>query len=262
MRTPAESASYDSLQARLDRRFAGGLLVRTSYTWSKSMNAADSSGGNVQWNGSSDYYRNRALAGHDRTHNLRVAWIWDLPFGRGNRWATSGVAAQVLGGWKLSGIFSSYSGTPFTVTASATSLNAAGETQTADQIKAEVEKLGAIGTTTPFFDPLAFAAITTARFGNSGRNLLRGPGLVNLDATIARTFRLTEGLDLEFRTECYNVSNTPAFNNPSTNVSNMTVSNGVITNLGGFMTVTSARQRAGSLEGGERAFRFGLRLVF
>jgi hypothetical protein len=119
-----------------------------------------------------------------------------------------------------------------------------------------VEKLGGIGANVPFFDPLAFRALTAVRYGSSGRNILRGPGAVNADISVFREFPITERLRLEFRAEAFNVSNTPHFNNPATNVSNMRLNaDGSIANLGNFMSVTSA-------VADERNFRFGLRLQF
>jgi hypothetical protein len=108
----------------------------------------------------------------------------------------------------------------------------------------------------PFFDPLAFRAITDVRYGTSGRDILRGPGVVNADLSIFRTFPIKERLKLQFRAEAFNVTNTPHFNNPGTNVSNMRLnSDGTINNLGNFLSVTSARAD-------ERNFRFALRLNF
>ena len=127
-----------------------------------------------------------------------------------------------------------------------------GEHPTADQVKPDVQKLGGIGPGVRFFDPSAFASVTNAADGTSGRNILRGPGTVNLDVTLARNFVLTERWQVQLRAEGYNVTNTPSFNNPAANVSTPA----------SFMTITSARTRSGSLEGGERAFRFGLRLSF
>ena len=105
------------------------------------------------------------------------------------------------------------------MTAAAGALNAPGNTQTADQVKPVVEKLGGIGSGQPFYDPSAFAAPTGVRFGSSGRNLLRGPGAVNLDLGPLPQFPLGEKFNLEFRAEAANVSNTPHFNNPSGNIS-------------------------------------------
>jgi hypothetical protein len=250
---PSASATYDSLQARLDRTLAGGALIKIAYTWSKAINMADNSGGGLSFNHAEVFARNRALAGYDRTHNLRAAVVSELPFGKGKPMlGNSAVGSALLGGWQLSGIFSSYSGTPFTVTASATSLNAPANTQTADQVKPEVQKLGDVGSSARFYDPAAFASVTAPRYGTTGRNLLRGPGTVNLDATLARNFAITERWQLQLRAEAYNLTNTPSFNNPNANVSTPA----------SFMTITSARNRSGSIEGGERAMRFGLRLSF
>jgi len=119
-----------------------------------------------------------------------------------------------------------------------------------------VEKLGGIGTNVPFFDPLAFRAVTAVRYGNTGRNILRGPGVVNMDLGVFRDFLLTEQLRLQFRAESFNFTNTPHFNNPGSNVSNMRLNaDGTISALGNFMSVTGA-------QGDERVFRFALRLSF
>src|SRR6185369_2014615 len=198
-----------------------------------------------------NFKRNRALASFDRPQNFRFAWVAELPFGAGKRWVQGGVGGKILGGWQLNGIFSAYSGTPFTVTASGASLNAPGESQTADQIKPTVTKLGGIGASTPYYLPTAFAAVTAVRYGNTGRNILRGPGLVNLDASLFRNFRVSERFRLQLRGESYNVSNTPHFSNPSGNAS-----------AGGFLAITSALSRANNVEGGERQFRLALKVSF
>src|SRR5262249_34232356 len=186
--SPTATANYNALQTELNRQFAGGALVKVSYTWSKAINMTDSTTGTFLFNYPSYVARNRALAGYDRTHNLRIAWVSELPFGVGKHWANDKTGRMLLGGWQVNGIFSAYSGTPFRVTAAAGPLNAPGNSQTADQVKSEVSRLGGIGVNSPYFDPTAFAAVSQARFGSSGRNLLRGPGLVNLDASLFRNF--------------------------------------------------------------------------
>ena len=209
--------------------------------------------GPLMWPDPTQLSRNCALAGYDRTHTFRVAWVGELPFGSGKRWAhESPLAKAVLGGWQVNGIFSSYTGTPFTVSASGTSLNAAGQSQTADQVKATVEKIGAVGRNTPFYDPAAFSPVTRIGYGNTGRKILRGPGLVNIDAALFRNFALRERWKLQFRAEAFNVTNTPHFGNPSASVSTPS----------SFMTITSASSSSNNVEGGERVFRFALRASF
>src|SRR5207244_28018 len=85
----------------------------------------------------------------------------------------------------------------------ATSVNAPGNTQTADQVLPAVAILGGHGLGQPYFDPLAFAPVTAVRFGNAGRNILRGPGSFNLDASLFRNFRMTERYMLQFRAEIF-----------------------------------------------------------
>ena len=90
--------------------------------------------------------------------------------------ADGGVLGYILGGWQVNNTISMISGPPFTVLADGTSLNLPGSTQTADQVKPDV-KLGGVGSGTPYYDPSSFAAVNEARFGNTGYNTLRGPGL-------------------------------------------------------------------------------------
>src|SRR2546425_4509746 len=132
-------------------------MVRASYTYSKAIDFNDNSDSSLFWNYVGALQRNRATAGYDRTHVFRLPNLADLPFGAGKRWAnTSPLARVLLGGWQANGIFSAYTGTPFTVTASGTSLNAPGNSQTADQVNPVVQKLGGIGRNSPYYDPSAF----------------------------------------------------------------------------------------------------------
>jgi hypothetical protein len=255
--TPFGTANYNALQAQATRRFANGFQAQVSYTFSKAISYSDEADSSLFFNAPSALARNRSLTNYDRPHNLQAAWAAELPFGRGKRWASQGgIGGALLGGWQLNGIFSSYSGTPFSVTAASTSLNAPGNSQTADQIKPEVEILGGTGPGQAYFDPLAFEPVTAVRFGNSGLNILRGPGVVNLDLGVFREFSATERVKIQFRAEAFNATNTPHFNNPGTNVSNMRLAaDGSVSELRGYSEITSAEQD-------ERQFRLGLRLSF
>ena len=125
----------------------------------------------------------------------------------------SGVGAAVLGGWSLNGVFSHLSGLPFTVTAANSSCNCpnAISTQLANQVKSDVAK-GSVPHTlndsNTWFDPTAFAPVTTASFGNSSCNSLRGPGYTNLDASVFRDFQIWERLSMQFRAESFNCPTT------------------------------------------------------
>ena len=148
------------------------------------------------WNAPSVAYRNRAQADHNIPQNFQFGAVYELPFGADKKWATSGTSAAILGGWQLNGVFSAYEGRPFTMFASDASLNMPGNAQTADQIKADCRNLGNVGDAGTYFDTSAFARVTDVRFGNSGRNTMRGPGVVNLDLGLFRNFKLTDRFQL------------------------------------------------------------------
>ena len=257
---PYEHFHYDSLQARLQRRFSNGIQFQAVYTFSKWIGICCSTYGDSEPNiPIPEYFNlNYALEPGDRTHVFNMAGVAELPFGRGKRFVQSGISAALLGGWQLNGILTMYSGTPFSVSANGTSLNAPGSVQRADLVKSSVAMLGDVG---GYFDPLAFAPVTQARFGTAGYDLLRGPGTVNLDASLFRSFRLKERWSLQFRAESFNFTNTPHFSNPGANVSSMQLnSDGTIKSLNGYTQITGVSATSRLVD--ERYFRFGLKLLF
>ncbi len=251
---PFHTTTYDGLQMQATRR-VGNAQLGVSYTFSKSISWGDDTDSGLTWNWVPMLLRNRAVAGFDRTHNFEFYGSYELPFGRTHSMANHGVLAAVAGGWQVNWILSRMSGTPFTVTSSGSSVNSQGNTQTADQVKGNVEILGGHGVGQPYFDPLAFKAVTDVRFGTSGRNILRGPGLFNLDSSLFRNFKMTERFGLQVRMEMFGVTNTPQFNNPGTAVSNMTFNpDGSIKALNGYTEITGAS--------GERQIRFAAKITF
>src|SRR5262249_35660626 len=122
---PRGTTSYNALQTSLSRRFAQGLQFAANYTWAKAETPNYPTDAILyQWVAS------RPVQQYDRTHVLTMTGTWELPFGRGKRWlASSRPGAAVLGGWALNGLAVFYSGLPFSVTASGTSLNMPGATQ-------------------------------------------------------------------------------------------------------------------------------------
>jgi hypothetical protein len=259
------SGNYHSLQVALNRHFAKGLFVKGAYTWSRAISLSDDDGwAGVGRNWLPQLGWNRSRTGYDRTHMFAIGWLYELPMGAGKKWAADGAPSKILGNWQINGTFGAYTGRPFTVTASGASVNAPGNTQTADLIKpGKVSKLGSTGPGEQFYDATAFRSVSEVRFGNLGRNVLTGPGIVNLNLAVFRTFSLTERLKMEFKAESFNFSNTPHFNNPSANVSDMVLNpDGSIRSLGNFMSITSANINGGQEPGDERQVRFGIRLSF
>ena len=265
--TPLQNTYYDALQTRLTRRFGTGATVGFVYTWSKTIDSEDNEELNaLLWPYPAYYSRNKALASFDRTSNIELYGVYQLPFGKTKRWATSGIASRLAGGWEFNWLMTRASGQPMTLTGGGSSLLAQGNTETLDQV-GESSIVGGVGPITGqpacpatdmschYFDPRAFTGVPTgqARFGTTGRDIIRGPGFFNLDASLFRDFRLTERFKLQLRAEEFSLTNTPHFANPGTSWPSSTF--GVITstlNLGG--------QLAGS--GGERWLWVAAKLIF
>jgi hypothetical protein len=218
--TPIANNHYDALQSQLIRRFAGGYQVQIGYTWSKAMGVA-----NVSNEKNNPYiqipeflYLNRGPAPFDRRHNFEAAFIAEPPFGPSKRWANSGAAAAILGGWQLSGIVTAVSGSVVSVSTtsgtSASNLNAPGNSQRPDLLH-PVTITGVVGPQTTWFDTSAFGIVPDQRFGTSPFYPMYGPGIFNMDLGLTRTFKLTERTNFEFRAQAINSTNTPHFSNPT-----------------------------------------------
>jgi len=256
--------SYDSLQSTLIRSFANGVQFHAVYTFSKSIGlCCDELSDKQPAIQLPEYTKlNKSLAPWDRTHNFNFSTVAELPFGRGKRWASSSRLTPLVSGWQVNTLLSRYSGTPFSVSASGTSLNASGNTQRADQVKPTVAILGGTGGGQSYFDPLAFAQVTAVRFGTAGYNTVRGPGTFNMDFSLVRNFKIGERWDVQFRGEALNFTNTPHFSNPNANVSNLQLNpDGSVKNLGGYTVITSTTG-VGREGIDERVFRLGLRIRF
>lgn len=247
---PMATNRYDAWQNNLTKRFSKGLFMTTSYTWSKSIgiNAGNSDSG-LRFYVPSQYSKNRSVSDFDRTHSFTTAMNYELPFGKGKRYATTGVGSKIAGGWQINPLLQLYSGRPFLVASDGASLNAPQNQQMADQINATVAKPGGVGLGNPFYDVSAFRAVSETRFGNMGLNALRGPRLFNMNFGLFRTFNVTERFTLRFQGEALNLTNTPALNQPNATVS--TPSN--------FMAITTTIATSTSPQ---RTMRFGLRLGF
>jgi hypothetical protein len=260
--------NYDSLQTSLQRRLSNGVSMNVAYTYSKAFGiCCDTLSDNPPMIQAVDYLDlTEARLSFDRPHNFQASVVAELPFGPDKPFLNKGgIVSAIMAGWQVNGLFSAYSGAPFSIGADGASLNMTGSTQQADQVKSEVAILGNIGPGQSYFDPLAFKSVTEARFGNAGYNSMRGPRVLNLDFSLYRQFKLSEGMTLQFRAEAFNLTNTPHFANPSTanaNVSNLQLNaDGTIRNLGGFSSITTTAN-TGRDGIDERLFRIGVRFGF
>lgn len=255
---PWGADKYNSLQATLTKRLSNGLSVQAAYTFSKDVGMSTSI--LIPQYINRDYYATSL----DRTHHLVISSTYELPFGKGKPMVNHGIGGAVLGGWSLNGIFNHYSGTLFTVTASGSSCNCPGNSQTANLILPNNTIVGSGVNGQPYVNPLAYAPVTGPVFGTAGFDQLRGPGNTNLDMGLFRIFKLTERFAVQIRAEAMNVSNTPHFNNPSS--SNLNISNvqfnpdGSLKNLAGFGTITSTNPLGRLID--PRYLRLGGRITF
>ncbi|MDE0104810.1 MAG: TonB-dependent receptor [Bryobacterales bacterium] len=243
------TAKYDSLQTKLQRRFRNGFQMNLAYTWAhgRGFTDEDSGDGPGFFRIPRLYHRTYGDLNQDIRHNFQMTAIYELPFGPGKSMLTNSPLGKILGGWQFNGLWSSYTGTPFSVLANSGDLNAAGSSQIADCLsEPNYVKQGGNAL---WIDPGAFAQPTGPRFGTCGPNNVRGPGLVNIDLGVFRKFQITEKMNLEFRAEGFNMSNTPHFERP----------NGRNVRSGNFMILNRIRNTG--REGiDERFFRVGLRL--
>jgi hypothetical protein len=243
---PFGSLKYNALQSRIRYRI-GASLIGASYTFSKAINTGDNGDSALFRAFPSSFALNQGLAGFDRTHTFQFYSVYQLPFGKGHSYLNHGFLAQVVGGFQIGGTLSRYSGLPFTISAPPGSLNAAGQSQTADQVKPDVAILGGHDANTPYFDGSAFAAPpnTTSRLGTSGRNILRGPGVFNTNINISRIFAIKERLKLQILGEAFNATNTPSFNNPSASYAAPSFNmDGTVRTYNGFTVITSTSSQA------------------
>jgi len=154
------------------------------------------------------------LSTQDQDYVFSPSIIYELPFGRGKRWGgdDSRWVDYAIGGWQFNAIYTLAGGTPFSITASGNP-----SSTRADVVGKPVIHPGSI---TDYVDPSAFAVPPTngagiyLRPGTSARDMIRGPGLSNVDFALFKNLAVTERFKLQLRIQAYNLTNTPHFSNP------------------------------------------------
>lgn len=217
---PFGNLSYNSLTWKVEKRFSRGLQFLSAFTWAhtidnvtEDLNTEGGQGALVPYNRSLD--RGNSVSDIQRQYVLSSTY--ELPVGKGKRWLNhGGFVDAVLGGWQVGGILTLRSGIPFTALTQGGITNAGG----ADHPNRIGE--GALPadqrSIDNWFDLSAFTVQPQYTYGNSGRNILFGPGLRNFDFSLAKSFRITEGKRLQFRFESFNFTNTPAFGLPNATI--------------------------------------------
>ncbi|HZN12497.1 MAG TPA: hypothetical protein VFC61_12515, partial [Blastocatellia bacterium] len=226
------SATYNSLQVRLEKRFSAGLTGMVSYTWGKALTGSpdhiSTSGGGAgvdvgvfkEPQDGNNLRAERGLAEFDIKQRLAMSYVYELPFGRGRRWGNDWhrAADLALGGWQVTGIHVVQSGLGLTANlGGSTVLNLGGERRARPNLIGDPILPDSERRVERWFNTDAFAAFSPApqAFGNAGVGIMRGPGLVNFDFTLAKNFNLTERQYIQFRTEFFNAFNRANFGPPN-----------------------------------------------
>ena len=202
------TATFDGLEATAIHSLSHNVQVNASYTFGKALSFA---GPGIAI--PSLYRLNYGNTAGVQRHNAGIALILTSPFGRNQSWVTSGFAAQILGNWKLETVTSLRTGSPFTVTGSNTTLNAAGSTQ-----RANCSAPKKIGTPAEWYDTSGFSEPTTGTIGNCGENTLWGPATNTLDTAVERVFPVFGEKQLEFRASMFNTPNNPHHATPTSSL--------------------------------------------
>ena len=246
------NSSYQSFQASVEKKFSRGLTLLTNFTWGHSIDDASQPTASSGIQNSNNFEAERGNSDFDMRRRFVASWSYELPFGRGKPLLHSAgaVAQAVAGGWQLNAIQYVNSGLPFTptVVSSQNTLNGSG-TQRPNRIGTGTLSSGQ--NPSHWFDQTAFTVPAPYTFGNSGRNILFGPGQVNSDVSLFKNFTFgKETRYLQFRAETFNAFNTPQFNNPNVNIGDPSV--GRITSAGATNTFVGAN----------RQIQFSLKLYF
>lgn len=223
---------YDSLQIKMNLNPWHGLSFLTGYTYGKATNNSPG-----PFPGISSAYRTTptdaggvapGLADYDVNHRFTFAGIYEIPVYSG----ATGAARKVMEGWQLNAIVSLQKGTPFSV------FDGCGRAR----LVGDPEAGG--GTANRWFNTAAFAQCSSPT-EQSGRNILRGPGIANVDFSLFRKFKITERTGIDFRAEFFNLFNHPQFSFPEQFLGS-----------GNFGRITTTRLNS------ERQIQFGLRWTF
>jgi hypothetical protein len=243
-RSNENKSTYHSLQMKVDRRFQNGFMVTNSYTLGRARDYANENGGIGT---PIDFELSWGRANYDRLHNYVLTGIYELPWGPGQRWMSTGILGRIIGGWQLSGVFVAQSGVPLTITASDSLLNTPGNTAFAN-LNGEHRVIGDLGPGRQYFDTSVYSQPAGGTQGNLRRtNGPEGPGFWSLDGSLVKRVQIGGARYAEFRIDAYNLPNAVRWGNPSTGFST------AAGNTFGQVTGTT---------GGQRSVRFGGRFIF
>jgi len=246
-------SNYNAAQLKIEKRLSNNAYFLLGYTYSKALGNETGQSLTFQTNAIGALYypffpqgenSDKGLASNDLRHSFTLSYLYDLPFGKGQAHLNhvGDIANLFVGGWQIGGITRMRSGFPLGATISPSLLN--NTMANRPDVLCDPNLPSSQRTVQRFFNPACFAAPAPFAFGNSGRTFGSGPSLTNFDFSIFKRFRINEQMNVQFRTEIFNIFNHPQFDLPNTTIG--TPAAGTIS-----ATVNDAR-----------LIQFGLKLVY
>ena len=253
-KTSGGTDHYDSLQTSIQRRFKQGLTIGGQWTWGHSMGNTGGSNEAQTTVDPTNFSRDRGNNAYDIRHSVNINALYDLPFGKGHLYGANlnPVLDAFVGGWDVGGIVNARTGIPMDITIDrpdiayyvpSTGLYFTGVQKDASgniisvpvlanpyggafrsnrrpSVIAGVDPFLHTGDRRYFLNPAAFTIPAPGQFGNLGRFPVHGPGMAQVDFTVQKKFPITERVNLEFRSEFYNILNRTNFANPPVRLAN------------------------------------------
>ena len=245
-----ERSNYNALQVRLEKRFESGLGFLLSYSFSKSIDTASGGFFTSSHQDRANLDGERARSNFDAPHALVFSHTYDLPFGRGKAFLSgvTGALDKLVSGWQLNGILTLISGQPISILVDGDNAFVGGFT--AQRANRSGDGNLSSGQRTPerWFDTSAFATPPRGTFGNSGRNIIDGPGTNLYDFSLFKNTSIKEKVTVQFRTEFFNFFNHANF------LSTLGAGFDRVNAGAAFGRLTQARNA--------REIQFGLKLIF
>jgi hypothetical protein len=210
-------SAYNGLQAKIEKRYTNGLTFIASYAYSKTIALGDTAGGQNEL----DWMADKSVSSLDVTHHFVGSAVYQLPFGQGRHFGSNWnrITDGFLGGWSFAPIFTASTGMPLNVTVNGSPSNT-GATTSVDRPNVVGDWHLSNPTVAEWFNTAAFVANAAYTYGDAGRNIIRGPGFVDLDLALHKSFRITERVSAQLRVESFNATNTPALGPPNTVLGN------------------------------------------
>jgi hypothetical protein len=268
LKTNDGNNNINSLQTSLQRRFTRGLLFQMNYVWSHAIgDASIGSGEGVSFQNMTCRACDRSSTTYDVRHSMVMNGVYQLPFGYGRQYLNGkSLAAQVFGGWELSGVAAARTGLPVNIgiSRSASALLDGNNSSQRPNLVGGVPIYAANQNMNNWFNAAAFAAPANLTWGNLGRYIADGPGTYEIDSSLQKRFQVSERVVLNFRADAFNLSNHPQLKNPGSSVGSVkgSGSNLYISPSASFGRITNILNTGATGTGAPRRLEFMIRAEF